>query len=127
MGADSLSARPLCRGPESAAETIMAQEKDDLQGIGTKDHESHDHRAPTKSSDSKPYHNEEEISILGILIVLAKYKKLILGLPFLAAILAAGITLLMPIWYTGTVKTRARSDSEQSRRLQLFFGCLAGR
>jgi len=48
--------------------------------------------------------DDEEISLLDLLIVLAKHKKLILGLPFLAAVIAAGITLLMPNWYTATTK-----------------------
>ena len=47
---------------------------------------------------------DDEISLLDILIVLAKHKKLILGLPLVAAILAAGISLLLPNWYTATTK-----------------------
>ena len=46
----------------------------------------------------------DEISLLDIAIVLAKHKKLIIGLPFLVAVIAAGITLLIPNWYTATAK-----------------------
>ena len=82
----------------------MADEKDDQPDFGSTGHENPNRHAVTDSLSPQPYHNEEEISILDILIVLAKHKKLILGLPFLAGIIAAGITLLMPNWYTGTAK-----------------------
>jgi tyrosine-protein kinase Etk/Wzc len=48
--------------------------------------------------------DDEEISLLDLLIVLAKHKKLVLGLPLGAAIAAAIVTLLMPNIYTGTTK-----------------------
>jgi len=47
---------------------------------------------------------EDEISLLDLAIVLAKHKKLILGLPLVAAIIAVIVTLLMPNIYTGTTK-----------------------
>src|SRR4051812_27478658 len=50
------------------------------------------------------HHRDDEISLLDILIVLAKHKKLVLGLPLIAAVVTAGITLLMPNWYTATAK-----------------------
>src|SRR5579859_1388082 len=58
--------------------------------------------SPQSSQNDKNV--EDGNFILDILIVLAKHKKLILGLPFLAALIAAGITLLMPNWYTATAK-----------------------
>jgi tyrosine-protein kinase Etk/Wzc len=69
-----------------------------------------EHRAPSTE------HSEDidEISLLDILIVLAKHKKLILGLPFLAAVIAAGITLLMPNWYTATAKILPPQQSQSS-------------
>jgi tyrosine-protein kinase Etk/Wzc len=48
--------------------------------------------------------DDEEISLLDLLIVLAKHKKLILGVPFGAAILAVIYSLLLPNIYTGTTK-----------------------
>jgi tyrosine-protein kinase Etk/Wzc len=62
-------------------------------------------RSPV-SSEAGPESSQadDEISLLDIAIVLAKHKKLILGLPFLAAVITAGITLLMPNWYTATAK-----------------------
>ena len=70
---------------------------------------------------------DDEISLLDILIVLAKHKKLILGLPFLAAILAAGISLLMPNWYTATTKILPPQQSQSSAAAMLGqLGALAG-
>jgi tyrosine-protein kinase Etk/Wzc len=68
-----------------------------------------------------------EISFLDILIVLAKHKKVILGLPFLAAVLAAGITLLMPNWYTATAKLLPPQQS-QSNAIAILgqLGALSG-
>ena len=48
--------------------------------------------------------DDDEISLLDLLIVLAKHKKLVLGVPFGAAVIAAGISLLMPNIYTGTTR-----------------------
>lgn len=47
---------------------------------------------------------EDEINVLNLLIVLAKHKLLILGLPIVVAVIAAGISLLMPDMYTATTK-----------------------
>ena len=65
-----------------------------------------------KAASPPSSQNDEEISLLDILIVLAKHKKLILGLPFLAALIAAGITLLMPNWYTATAKLLPPQQSQ---------------
>jgi uncharacterized protein involved in exopolysaccharide biosynthesis len=60
------------------------------------------------------YQNDDEISLLDIAIVLAKHKKLILGLPLLAAVISAGITLLMPNWYTATAKLLPPQQSQSN-------------
>lgn len=69
----------------------------------------------------------DEISLLDILIVLAKHKKLILGLPFLAAVITAAITLLMPNWYTATAKLLPPQQS-QSNAVAILgqLGALSG-
>jgi uncharacterized protein involved in exopolysaccharide biosynthesis len=89
--------------------------------------EPRDGRAP----DPPSQHSQEtdEISLLDILIVLAKHKKLVLGFPFLAAVVAAGITLLMPNWYTATTKILPPQQSQSSSAAmlgQLQLGALAG-
>ncbi|MEK6210321.1 MAG: Wzz/FepE/Etk N-terminal domain-containing protein [Pseudomonadota bacterium] len=79
---------------------------------------SHESRSVESSTNHVPrttYHDaDDEISLLDILIVLAKHKKLVLGLPFLAAVITAGITLLMPNWYTATVKLLPPQQSQSS-------------
>ena len=93
------------------------------------------HRSPFTDYGQSPvslqgHHSpsdEEEISLLDIAIVLAKHKKLILGLPLVAAILAAGITLLMPNWYTATTKILPPQQSQSSAAAMLGqLGALAG-
>ena len=56
------------------------------------------------STQNSALDQEDEISLLDLLIVLAKHKKLILGLPFGAAVVAAVVSLLLPNIYTGTTK-----------------------
>lgn len=48
--------------------------------------------------------DDDEIGLLDLLIVLAKHKKLIVGLTFLSTLVAAGITSLLPDIYTATTK-----------------------
>src|SRR5436309_7450885 len=47
---------------------------------------------------------EDEVSLLDLLIVLAKHKRIVLGVPFVVAIAAAIVSLLMPNIYTGTTR-----------------------
>lgn len=47
---------------------------------------------------------EDELSLLDLLIVLARHKFLILGLPFVVALIAAGISLTLPFVYTANTK-----------------------
>jgi len=71
---------------------------------------------------------EDEISLLDLLIVLAKHKKLILGVPFGAAVVAAGISLLMPNIYTGTTKILPpqQNQSAAAAMLSQLGGQLGG-
>ena len=80
------------------------------------------HQPPATS-----HYQDDEISLLDILIVLAKHKKLILGLPFLAAVIAAGITLMQPNWYTATAKLLPPQQS-QSNAVAILgqLGALSG-
>jgi tyrosine-protein kinase Etk/Wzc len=47
---------------------------------------------------------EEEVSLLDLLIVLAKHKKLVIGFPFIAAVIAAGVSLVLPNRFTATAR-----------------------
>lgn len=70
--------------------------------------------------------DEDEISLLDLVIVLAKYKKLVLGLPFVIAILASGISLLLPNIYTGTTRILSPQGQSSSSGLLAQLGGLAG-
>lgn len=70
---------------------------------------------------------EDEINLLDLLIVLAKHKKMIMGVTFVAALLAVGISLLMPNIYTGTAKIMLPQQSQSSASAMLGqLGGLAG-
>lgn len=96
----------------------MAADKENPTAAG-------DSRPPTPAP--RPTGADDDISVLDILIVLAKHKKLILGLPLLAAVIAAGITLMMPKWYTATAKILPPQQG-QSNAVAILgqIGVLAG-
>jgi uncharacterized protein involved in exopolysaccharide biosynthesis len=83
---------------------------------------------PANVPDNQLAGADDEISLLDLLIVFAKYKKLILGLPFVVAVLAAGITLLMPNIYTGTavILPPQQSQSTASAAISQLGGVLGG-
>jgi uncharacterized protein involved in exopolysaccharide biosynthesis len=62
---------------------------------------------------------EEEISLLDLLIVLAKHKILVLGLPFGAAVLALIIALLLPKIYTATARILPPQQKESASAMIL--------
>lgn len=67
----------------------------------------------------------EETSLLDHLIVLAKHKKLVLGLPAGAAIVAAVVSLLLPNIYTATTKVLPPQQSQSATTALLAqFGAL---
>ena len=71
---------------------------------------------------------EDEISLLDLLIVLAKHKRLVLGLPLAAAVVAAIISFLLPNVYTGTTKILPpqQSASVASALLNQLGGAFGG-
>lgn len=58
--------------------------------------------------------NDDEISLLDLAIVLVKHKKLVLGLPFVMAILAAIYSLALPNIYTATTKILPPQQSQST-------------
>ena len=62
----------------------------------------------------------DEISLLDLAIVLAKHKKLILGLPLVAAIIAVIVTLLMPNIYTGVTRILPPQQSQSTAAAMLI-------
>src|SRR6267143_207287 len=71
----------------------------------------------------------DEVSLLDLLIVLAKHKRLVLGLPLVAVVVAAIISFLLPNVYTGTTKILPpqQSASAASALLNQLGGALGGR
>lgn len=72
--------------------------------------------------------DDDEISLLDLLIVVAKRKKLILGLPIAIAAIAAAISFLMPDIYTATTKILPPQQSQSSGAAGLLaqLGSVAG-
>jgi tyrosine-protein kinase Etk/Wzc len=59
-----------------------------------------------KSNEERPANqeSEDELSVIDLLIVLAKHKLLIIGLPIVVALIAAGFSLTLPFVYTANTK-----------------------
>jgi len=71
---------------------------------------------------------DDEISLLDLLIVLAKHKRVVAGLPLVAAIVAVIVSLLLPNYYTGTTRILPpqQSASAASALLNQLGGALGG-
>src|SRR5712692_6229863 len=71
---------------------------------------------------------DDEVSLLDLLIVLAKHKRIVLGVPFVVAIAAAIISVIMPKIYTGTTRILPpqQSASAASALLSQLGGALGG-
>lgn len=71
--------------------------------------------------------DEDEISLLDLAIVIAKRKRLIVGLPVVAAIVSIAVALLLPNIYTGTTKVLPPQQGQSSAAAMLSqLGGLAG-
>src|SRR5712691_5190657 len=83
---------------------------------------------PKESSAASISSEDDEISLLDLLIVLAKHKRVVLGIPFIAAIVAAIISLLLPNIYTATTRILQpqQSASAASALLSQLGGALGG-
>src|SRR6266545_8183704 len=71
---------------------------------------------------------DDEVSLLDLLIVLAKHKRVVLGLPAIAATVAAIISFLLPNIYTGTTRILPpqQSASAATALLNQLGGVLGG-
>src|SRR5712691_5132953 len=83
---------------------------------------------PEDSPTAQSAPTEDEISLLDLLIVLAKHKRIVLGVPFVAGIAAAIVSLLLPNIYTGTTRILPpqQSASAASALLNQLGGALGG-
>ena len=73
-----------------------------------------------------PASAENEISLLDLLIVIAKHKIMILGLTFVAALLALGYALQLPNIYTATAKILPPQSSQSSSINSIMMAQLGG-
>ena len=69
---------------------------------------------------------EDEINLLDLLIVLARHKKLVLGLPAAAAVVSIVVSLLLPNIYTGTTKILPPQQTQSTSAVLAQLGSLAG-
>jgi uncharacterized protein involved in exopolysaccharide biosynthesis len=85
-------------------------------------------QAAADRAGEPPTTEDDEISLLDLLIVLAKHKRIVLGFPFAVGIVAAIISLLLPNGYTGTTKILPpqQSASAASALLNQLGGALGG-
>ncbi|MDP2240469.1 MAG: Wzz/FepE/Etk N-terminal domain-containing protein [Burkholderiales bacterium] len=82
------------------------------------------HQSPITSVEPP---DDDEINLIDLAIVLAKHKKLILGLPFLAAVLAVIVSLLMTPIFTATTKILPPQQSQSTASAMLNqLGAVAG-
>lgn len=81
-----------------------------------------DNRARSQLLSRSP--DDEEINLFDILIVLAKHKKLVLGLPVTVAILVASISLFLPNTYIGTAKLLPPQQQSSASALLGQLGAL---
>ena len=72
-----------------------------------------------KQNNEAQQPEEDEINLLDLLIILVKHKKMILGVTFAAALLALGISLLLPNIYTATAKILPPQQRQSSASVLL--------
>ena len=70
--------------------------------------------------------DEDEVSLLDLLIVLAKHKTLVLGLPASAALISAVVALLLPNYYTGITKILPPQQTQSTSAVLAQLGSVAG-
>jgi tyrosine-protein kinase Etk/Wzc len=79
---------------------------------------------PQKSAEGA--REDDEVSFLDLLIVLAKHKVLVLGLPAAVAVISAGISFLLPDYYTGITKILPPQQTQSTSAVLAQLGSLAG-
>jgi len=70
--------------------------------------------------------SQNPLNVLDLLVVLAKHKKLVIGLPLIAAALAAAISLMLPNVYTGRTKVLPPQQTQSTSAVLAQLGSLAG-
>lgn len=70
--------------------------------------------------------SSDDIGLLDLLIVLAKRKKLVLGIPFITALIATFLVLRMPPIYTATTKIVTPQQNQAAASLASQLGAVGG-
>jgi tyrosine-protein kinase Etk/Wzc len=70
--------------------------------------------------------DDDEINLLDLIIVVAKHKKIILGLPLAAAVIAALFSLLLPNIYTATAKILPPQQTQSTSAVLSQLSSLTG-
>src|SRR6266700_1186231 len=86
-----------------------------------------EHATSGRSEDSSKTQSapiEDEIGLLDLLIVLAKHKRIVLGVPFVVALSTAGLSLLLPNIFTAT--TRILPPQQSASAASALLGQLGG-
>ncbi|MBV5302744.1 MAG: lipopolysaccharide biosynthesis protein [Chlorobium sp.] len=81
---------------------------------------------PTSQHLTREEPMEDEISLLDLAITLAKHKKLILGAPLLAAVVAAVFTLFSPNIYTADTQIMPPQQQSSASAMLSQLGALSG-
>ena len=81
---------------------------------------------PANLPDNQLAGDDDEISLLDQMIVLAKHKKLILGLPFVVAVMAAGYSLSLPNIFTASTTILPPQGQSGASAILAQLGGLAG-
>lgn len=77
-----------------------------------------------QESDRERDSQDESIHVVDLLIVLAKHKRMILGAPLVAAMIAAGVSMLIPNTYQGTVQLMPPQGQSSSSSMLGALGAL---
>src|SRR5579864_1203393 len=79
------------------------------------------------ASSTQEADQRDDVDALDLLIVEAKRKRLIFGFPFIVAVLAAGVAILLPNYYTGITRILPpQGGSSASTLLNQLSGALGG-
>jgi len=90
--------------------------------------QTHSENLKDAPASQSPPADENEVSLLDLLIVLAKHKRIVLGVPFVVVVAAAIVSLFLPNIYTGTTRILPpqQSASAASALLNQLGGALGG-
>src|SRR4051812_26809067 len=91
-------------------------------------HETHSmsETASVKPDDRDSNQDGGDISMLGLVIIIAKHKKFIVGLPLVVAVITVIVTLLLPNIYTGITKVLPPQQTQSTSTVLAQLGSLAG-